>query len=486
MVRTTPRLGLSERWSLSRKNVDSPITVIYHASIPAGVITGEDLRQAADILVKTYPILSCGVNDATSRRPQYEVRENINPRSLVEIVQLDKEDTLSELVERAVIQGKLYDPSTGPLWEIQLHQIRPTSAQPSRDRIVLLIDHILCDGLGARNLFADLLGWLSGVPLEQQPEGLPARMDDTVSLQPPVQPTETFIWSYLQPYVTSIIGRISSLLAPSPIFLPFPPRQRPGYNSITAPQKFSHFELPSTDLSALLAEGKKHGVPTIHPVLHNAAIVALYRATHSPSGLSFYSSIPISERNSALGHPRSTGNYVTFHFSTDRINRSTSFWEHTREFSTILRHPDTKIVARQTLGKLDAIDGGLSDDVTSSGWEEYLRKVMDDPQGPHKLSMAVSNVGLMELPTTGTLAGQVSDVYFTQSASAMGGCAVLSIMSTRGGSLTVSVSSKVGSLPEVVFESFSEQLKPLMQAIARGDVEEETCVGDSIPGVPDV
>ncbi|WWC85145.1 uncharacterized protein L201_000002 [Kwoniella dendrophila CBS 6074] len=406
MPRETPVLGLSERWSLARSNVASPITVIYHATLPANLITQDQLKDAASRL-------------------------------------------------------------------------------NARDRLTLLIDHIICDGLGARNLFSDLLSILSDQPIPQQPEGLPARMDDTVELQP--SGNNATAQSKIQSTIKSLSNGINTIVSPESVYTNCPTLQSPGYNSITASQQFSHFSLSPSELSSLIAEGKKHNVPTIHPVIHIASIVALYRALQSTSGYSFFTSIPISERNAALGHPRSTGNYVTFHFSTDRISHSTKFWDQVRDFSATLRQPETKITARHTLGKLAAINGEEElDENAPSKWEDYLYNVMSDSNGPHKLSLAVSNVGLADLPTLGKLAGQVEDVYFQQAASAMGGCAVLSIMSTRGGALTCSISSKIGSMPPGVFESFAQRIKPILQAIARGDISEDATAGGAIPGVLDV
>ncbi|WRT66795.1 uncharacterized protein IL334_003758 [Kwoniella shivajii] len=446
------------RWSHARCSISSPIIVIYHASLPSGIVNLDDIKASACPLCETYPILLYGV-EHSNISPSYSKTILSDPRDLVREAQTD--DSLSKLVERTVQRGKEFVLATGPLFELQLHH------KESHDRLVLLIDHTLCDGLGARNLFADWLNLLSGIPLPTQPEGLPARMDDTVSLHPLV-PTN---WNILSSYLSPIVKLFES---PSPPH--YPPKPSADYDSVTAKQQFSEFEIPQSDLSGLLAISKDHKVPTIHPVIHVASLFALYRAS-TWSNTGFYSSVPISERNEKLGHPRSTGNYVTFHFSTDHIEPSTMFWEHARSFSNTLRQPTTKSAARQALAKLGQLE---------VPWEDYLKEVMNDSNGPHKLSLAVSNVGVMELPQTGKLAGLVQDVYFTQSASAMGAAAVVSIMSTRGGSMSVSISSKIGSLPPGIFETFTVQLKSLLQAVARGDVKESMSSTDSIPGVPDI
>ncbi|WWD10506.1 hypothetical protein V865_008642 [Kwoniella europaea PYCC6329] len=482
MVRETPTLGLSERWSLSRHNVGSPITVVYHASLPAGVISEDDLKKAVVESSNAYPILLCGVGGANTRHPRYVKRKNIGPDDIVKVVELEEENTLSDLVDRGVIEGKSFDPSSGPLWRLQLHRFACSTTRPPRDRIVLLIDHILCDGLGARNLFTDLLGSLSGIPIPTQPEGLPSRLDDTVDLQPEKEDAPP-ISSTIASHLKSITQQATSYVSPAPTYNKFPLKPAADYDSITAPQQFSEFDLSPSELSALLSEGKKHGIPTIHPVIHIACLVALYRAITPSAAWTFDTSVPISDRREDLGHPRATGNYVTFHFSTDRIDQSTLFWKHVRDFSMELRQPKTKVVARKTLGKLALINDDQPEDGDSSLWEEYLIRLVNDPSGPHKLSLAVSNVGIIDVPTSGKLAGQVQDVYFSQAASAMGGCAVVSIVTTKGGSMTISICSKIGSFPPGVFEPFSQQLKPILQAVARGDIGEETKAGDAIPGL---
>ncbi|WVW83534.1 hypothetical protein I302_105555 [Kwoniella bestiolae CBS 10118] len=482
MVRETPVLGLSERWSLSRNNVGSPITVVYHASLPAGLVSKHDLETAVTELCNAYPILVCGVEKKDSKHPKYAFRKDINPQDVVKVIDLVSEDSLSDMVDKAVVRGKSFDVSCGPLWELQLHRYSSSAKQPSRDRIVLLIDHVLCDGLGARNLFTNLLDILSGTSVPKQPEDLPSRMDDTVDLRPSSGMNVPSIPSTVATQLNAITKSFTSSSSPQQ-YDKFPPKPSPEYNSITAPQQFSELELLHSELAGLLSEGKKHGIPTIHPVIHIACLVALYRAIRPLAAWSFYTSIPISERREDLGHPHATGNYVTFHFSTDQISTSTPFWEHVRGFSSTLRQPETKILARKAMGKLASIDKDQSEGSAESLWADYLMRMVNDPSGPHKLSLAVSNVGIMDIPTSGKLSGMVKDVYFTQGASAMGGCAVISIVSTRGGSMTVSLSSKIGSLPPGVFESFSQQLKPMLQAVARGDIGEETVAGDSIPGL---
>ncbi|WVQ93941.1 hypothetical protein IAU59_001019 [Kwoniella sp. CBS 9459] len=577
MARQTPILGLSERWSLARNNVGSPITVIYHTSLPIDLISESDLRNALVKLCEVYPILVHGVSGKETSRPYYAKNEAINPRELVKMVELTGEgerrdgvDGLEALVQGVVKRGSQFDVVNGPMLEVQYHypstatSTTRTSSSLSnanrndddqllkarpRARLVMIIDHVLCDGVGARNLFADLLNILSNdsASLPAKPEGLPARMDDTVDLRSPApasagaQAQEAVEGSavaattarsdvqtpgagssYLGK-ITQQVGSLVNRVLPQSAFAPplsqsetatasteltYPPKPPSEYNSITAGQQFAQFELSTIELSGLLSMSKNHSVGTVHPTIHVASLFALYRAhlqvdaqakkpTDGTKSIKFTTSVPISERkeNLDLGHPRSTGNYVIFQFSTDTVEADTAFWDHARSFGTELRRRENRQTARHTLGKLGDIEGGkgelnhneLGDEASPSPskWEDYLRGLMSDPSGPHKLSLAVSNVGIMDLPTTGKLAGPgvVGDVYFTQAASAMGACVVLSIMSTRGGSLTVSFSSKKGSLPEGVFDNFVVQLKGLLQALARGDVSEDAVALSALAGV---
>ncbi|WVF66327.1 hypothetical protein IAT40_001067 [Kwoniella sp. CBS 6097] len=579
MARETPLLGLSERWSLARNNIGSPITVIYHTSLPVNLLSETDLQNALVRLCEAYPILLYGVSGKNTNRPFYSKNGEIDPRGMVKVVEVEAGETmdLTELVQKAVKRGAEFDVINGPMLEVQyIYPSFPTTATTttasvpdsdptsgsahaagagSRAQLILIIDHILCDGVGARNLFADLLSILSdeSASLPAQPDGLPARMDDTVDLrtQPQSQvdagnaiesssaekqeDTKMKDSSYLGKVYSQVGSLVKSVLPqttpqatatstatqtqaksgtenktkPDVLALSYPPKPSPKYNSILAPQQFDQFEISSSELSGLLSMSKNHHVGTVHPTIHIASLIALYRA-HLQAGaqtldgdrIKFTTSIPISERKemAELGHPRSAGNYVIFHLSTDTVDPTTPFWEQARSFARGLRNPENRQTARYNLGKLADIEaeGEISpapekkrseiagEEASPSKWEDYLLGMVNDTLGPHKLSLAVSNVGIMELPKSGRLAGPgvVGDVYFTQAASAMGACVVLSIMSTRGGSFTVSFSSKKGSLPAGVFEHFVPQLKGILQAISRGDVSEDAIASSAVAGVP--
>lgn len=374
------------------------------------------MQQLCDV----YAILLCNVDGRLSSRPAYRVAETIRQEELVKVLDLDPISDLSVIVDSVIKRGTQFDVSNGPLWEIQLHKSQQHDTADARDRLILLIDHILCDGVGARNLFTDLLCLLSDTPIPPQSAGLPARMDNTVDLTPD---------SIVNAEQSSTLDSVRAVIQRYNPFAPtrFPLKLDPAYDSLAAAQQFDHFELPQSELTGLLSIGKNHNIPTVHPVIHIASLAALYRATASSSSLSFTTSVPISERKEDLGHPRSTGNYVTFHYATDTINPSTPFWDTARALSTTLRKPETKVAARRTLGKFSLIDKPDPDGAGESGWEGYLYNLINDPSGPHKLALAVSNVGRMDVPIEGKLAGLVQEVYFQQSASAVGAAIVVSV-----------------------------------------------------------
>ncbi|WVR08527.1 hypothetical protein IAU60_005582 [Kwoniella sp. DSM 27419] len=522
MPRDTPLLGLSERWSFARRNINSAIIVIYHASIP-DTVTQCEVQDAMEQLCSLYPLLLSGVTDGQTTHPRYTSRD-IDPRDLVQTTPLDailsstdspSSSPLTRLVEWAIAQGKKLDMERGPMIEVQL--ITPATTvggESQRDRtqrLVIIMDHTLCDGVGAKNLLADLLNLLSGQGVPPQPEGFPARLDETVDLSPapavePV-PTPSTVLGSLRASLEPVAQAIGITTQPAPTAIPatFPPRQPGSYDSVAAAQQVGEFQIPASDLSGLLSIGKQYDVPTVHPIIQVASLMAMYRATQSiapitspgSEAIAFNHSCPMSDREETLGHPRSTGNYVLFHVSTDVIDLSTRFWEQARAYSRELRDPQTRIKARQATGKLTLIEGASSSPQDSgeseqvqpgpSRWEDYLMGMVNDPvTGPHKLAMAVSNVGPVDLPTEGRLAGRVDEVYFAQSASAMGATVVLSINSIRGGPLSVSLVSKRGSLPEGVFDAFALQLRAILTAVSRGDLTEDTVVGGSIPGVVDI
>jgi NRPS condensation-like uncharacterized protein len=347
------------------------------------VVNQSQLEGAIDVLLDTYPILKHTVLDPNGNEPAYHLDTTIQCDDIVRVF-AHSAPTI-ELVRQANLTGMTFRVDHGPLIQCQLHQ---ATGSNQRDSLILLFDHILCDGLGGRNLFSDLLCLLSSLSLPAAPSGLPLRMDDTVDLTPTTA---------------------QAMLDPD-----YPPAI-PSYDARGGKQILTDFALPAETLQNLLKVTKRHGVKTLHPVLHTAALMALYHAAGSPKPAAIRTSTPISERDEGKGHPRSTGNYVIFHYATTRVDSSLGFWEETRRFCASLRHPSARAGARST------------ESSGSQGWGSYLDGLIGKANAPVRLGVAVSNVGKLDLPQTGQLAGDISDVYFAQSSSAVGAAIVLSV-----------------------------------------------------------
>jgi hypothetical protein len=387
-MRLAPELGLSERWSLARNRVGSPIVVIFYASLPAGVISRQDLEHAVSSLLDVYPILRYAIDDQGGRHPVYHPVQ-FSPEDVTEILPMC--GSHGDIINRANTLGSSFDVQRGPLLRVELHR------GELRDGLVVYFDHIICDGLGGRNLFSDLLTLLSSTSALTKSTGLPIRMDDTVDLSP------HHLVDVPSTYPTSV----------------------DGYQPRTAPQVLTDWTLPHDSLTKLMAIGKLQGVPTLQPILHTASLAALHLASLSTQPLAIRTSTPISERNETHGHPRSTGNYVVFHYATTVTDISILFWDEARKYSSTLRKPQSRSDARAALGQLSLL--GKSVDALGVGWDEHMNKLADNANGTARLALAISNVGRLELPQKGRLQGAVKDVYFSQSASAVGAAVVLSV-----------------------------------------------------------
>jgi len=66
-------------------------------------------------------------------------------------------------------------------------------------------------------------------------------------------------------------------------------------------------------------------------------------------------------------------------------------------------------------------------DTQTEGWGSFMDGLISKANGPIRLGVAVSNVGKLDLPLAGKLAGEVRDVYFAQSSSSVGATIVLSV-----------------------------------------------------------
>jgi hypothetical protein len=227
-------------------------------------------------------------------------------------------------------------------------------------------------------------------------------MDDTVDLFPPVIPVKSLTPDY--------------------------PTTVRDYNPTTPNQILRDISIPHDIFEHLLIIGKSHGVPTLQSVLHTASILALHQASRADKPLTIRTSTPISERNTSQGHPKSTGNYVIFHYANTLVDPTASFWDEARRYSTELKHESARINARAALGTFGKLpEKSTRGDAGRSGWDERMDKLVGLSNGKERLAIAVSNVGRMEIPMEGKLVGEVGDVYFAQSASAVGAAIVMSV-----------------------------------------------------------
>lgn len=373
--------------------------------------TAEAVLAATAELLRRYPLLRSVVTEGRSQEPKYTIID-IEPRQVVE--ERDSEGMGAEqLLGVGLEEGKTLDLEKGPLWKVIL--FNPSIGAPQR--LLLCINHTICDGVGARNLLADILTLLRTPSASEAVKTLPPSQDTSVDLRP----------GYGQ-----LVGTIyAEVIAPRlPSFLRAKPRQPtwpnpPPVRPIDQPTALRRLVVSPEIVSALKLAGRAHRVSTLQPLLHASTlasfVIVLSMGDPTITLPPLDTDTPTSLRSSELGHPHATGNYVAVAAHSDSLRAfrpqfDSRFWDLARRYGSALADPATIAYGRGIMGMMKHIPDGPVNAEGKSAWETFFgAKAM--AENPYSAATSTSNLGV--LPATGW-EGDGMEVCWAQTGSAFG------------------------------------------------------------------
>lgn len=427
------KFGLYERYSLSRTLVGTPPILAFLVNLPktAKEVHREDVELAVAELLRKYPILRCAVEGAHTREPRYVAMEKLSATELVEVREEDGQRP-EVVLQRGMEEGKTFDLEKGPLWKVVLFWEGKNAE--SKQRILLILNHVLSDGTGTRNLFAKLIALLHTPPTslpssKEAAIALPPTQESTVDLRPSYAHMARVIFAEL------VVPRLPAFLQPkpSPPCWPNPPLLKP-LDQTTA---IKHLSIPRIVVAVIKREAGCNYIKTLHPTLHTAAlasfVIALSKhcATDDAILPPLVGQTPLSIRSSALGHPSATGNYVDDLPTSSRpsaFSLDTPFWPACRDYAARLA---SRPKGQSGMGMLAFIpDPPLSGaEGERTGWEKYIEEKCGS-SNPFSGSFEVSNLGV--LPATGWDRAEDKptggiEVCWAQTAAAMGPALCLNV-----------------------------------------------------------
>lgn len=410
-------LALLERYQLSRINVGVPATVCLTALLRLGSAESSQfeatLARAVSVLVQRYPLLRCRVAGARTATPRWTPLDSSAPRQFIgtAAAELDfrpsgNDDAAAGVISAAFKHMSRVDPEEGPLWRVWAVEDGEDTA---RRRVVYATNHILTDGTGARNLFADLLALLHPnnlPPLSEETETAP-----TEPLPPPMESVFDLSLSFVD--VAKVVW--SEILAPNHLPRFLRPAEPPIFHR--APLVPPHaqptavprtFTLPASLVGDLKAAAKSNRVATLHPVLYIAGLAAI-EAHKSPPESVIVGSTPASVRALApTSLPHATGNYVYEVKVSHPAAALLPFWAECRSYAEKLADPATRQHGLKEIGQLALVpDGPISPPPPPSSsscggattkYDAWMTERSQKAE-PFETTFEVSNLGV--LPPTG-------------------------------------------------------------------------------------
>jgi hypothetical protein len=338
--------------------------------------------------------------------------------------------TIENLLLDGLEAGKKFEIlEKGPLWKVHIPTDGPCGpdGQPVR-ALVLIMHHVLADGIGARNLLAALLTELSAelrmsaeTPEVSEISVIPqtsvaVRTPVPMPFPPPNEDTMDIRPSYghlVSEACSSIAKSLPRCITPT-VYAIWPNSNVPYGEPWLAAQRLALFSIPAAVVQGVKDTARRRGVKTLHPVLQAATLVALRTAFFKDDGdallldddakhpLQIKILTPVSLRNEDLGHPRACGNYVapfTHDYPVSALRSgpgwsptpaaaSTSvglkFWDVALDFAEDITDPAKRKRAAATIGMLAYV---------TDGWESWLLKKMQ-AEAPFGASLEISNLGV--------------------------------------------------------------------------------------------
>lgn len=384
-------LSLHERFCLVRDNVGIPSLLCALSTFQINEkddLEGikSNVEKRIQYLLDSVPLLSCFIEDPKATFPNFARPRDSSSYKSDDILVWDainwsqEEDGNSTIEERhALMEMRLIEwqkehlrPRFGiPLWRVHFIQ---SSSQSDLVSLALSIHHVLSDGRAMINI----MSFLSASVYETFPP--PETLAGSIALRDVLPPrnedvmpyvkasTAMKIWLLLKDILPSFLpefvrrwfnlqapwpaGAILSD-APSPISAEISTHVimlRGGDPSIARPRERI---IPSSVLVPLRGNGKKFGIPTIHPNVHTACLIGLGamlrmdERTKDKSNVLLKTHTPITFRNPAE-HGTVSGNFVGAYVHSQLVPKpEENVWKLSHAYLRALISPETKIAAQR-------------------------------------------------------------------------------------------------------------------------------------------
>jgi len=297
-------VGLQERLNLTRRILGFPtgITVLITYSSTRPLPSESSLRDRVTELQHHFPLLYSEIRGIDTREPYFQQRSTLwDPSDILQRRDYQPAQDKSKVLLDELERSQKEDISVRPIWQISIY----ISGENRPAYLTVSVDHVLLDGMGLLFLIYALLSPdISHLPSDTLPT-IP-RMEDTIDTRPS--------YTYLIP-----IAWRELFLPKLPMFMQNyfkTPLSWPDDDFAIAPTKVpqgsSLLEIPYDIMDALKRVGKTHGISTLHPTMMTAYLVAMW-AVLKPKRepLVLRGAMPRSERDSKLGHPYCSANYIS-------------------------------------------------------------------------------------------------------------------------------------------------------------------------------
>ncbi|TRM55407.1 hypothetical protein BD626DRAFT_75750 [Schizophyllum amplum] len=284
--------------------------------------------------------------------------------------------------------------SSRPLWQATLYT---ASSANSKSYLTLSVDHVVTDGRGLTLLAHALFSPdISSLPTESL-QSIPL-MDDTLDIRPS--------YAHLLPIVLQelVVPRLPTFLQR---YIKSAKAWPAGYvQAARSPADcewdLSLLELSGSLVASLKSMGKERGVPTLHPLLKVAYLVAMWAVFgHDAASFTLQANTPRSERNAFLGHAHCTANYTTSIDVQVHPASTDDFWTIAQRIASELSSPQGIQKGRYAMGMLsfvpDPVPDPSKDTDRPTGWEEFCLDKAHSSE-PFGGSLEVSNLGYVDLP----------------------------------------------------------------------------------------
>ncbi|PWN38586.1 uncharacterized protein FA14DRAFT_177849 [Meira miltonrushii] len=444
-------LSLHERFCLVRDNLGIPPLLCALSTFQLN--DKDDLQgiqsnveKRIQYLLDSVPLLSCFIEDPKATFANFARRRDGSPYQSKDILVRDainwsqEEDQNSTIEERhALMEVRLIEwqkehlrPRIDkPLWRVHFIQ---SSAQSDLITLALSIHHVLTDGRAMINVMAFL-----SAP-EYQPLSSPEILAGTVALKEILPPRNEDVMPYVKASILMKVwlivkDKLPSLLpdfirrwfnlqapwpagallkdAPSPLTAEISTHVimfRGGDSSIARPRERIY---PSSVLDPLRANGKKFGIPTIHPNVHTACLIGLGamlkmdERTEDKSTILLTTHTPTTLRN--LGeHGTVSGNFVGAYVHSQLVpKKDDKVWRMSRDYLKALTSPKTKIAAQRLWSLLPVLfakgrslryerSSKRTAEAPTVGEAYLLGKIKQADEGKATLgSLEISNPGML-------------------------------------------------------------------------------------------